>query len=88
MSSPLRSPENLRRQGTLSVDVRRSGNSPDSKFGRSPTLEEMKSIHMAESLNMRAMEADGQTIEESNWYELRPSGNQPQRRGYHSCFIY
>lgn len=42
---------------------------------------------MAESLNMRAMEADGQ-YEESNWYELRPLGTQPQRRGYHSSFIY
>ena len=60
----------------MQVDVRRSGHSPESRFGRSPTLEEEKSINMAESLNMRAMEADGQ-IEESNWYELRPAGYQP-----------
>ena len=37
-------------------------------------MEEMKSINMAESLNMRAIEADGQQLEESNWYELRPAG--------------
>ena len=44
---------------------------------------------MAESLNMRAMEADGTNgLEDSNWYELRPDGMQPQRRGYHSTFIY
>ena len=43
---------------------------------------------MAESLNMRAMEADGNGYEESNWYELRPQGPQPQRRGYHSTFVY
>jgi len=32
--------------------------SPD-RFGRSPTIEEQKSLNMAESLNMRAIEADG-----------------------------
>ena len=78
-SSPTRSP--------LFVDVRRSGGSPDSKIGRSPTLEEQKSLVMAESLNMRAMEADGHSSEECNWYELRPH-LQPQRRAYHSTFIY
>ena len=50
--------------------------------------EEQKSLNMAESLNMRAMEADGQSLEEGNWYELRPNGTQPQRRGYHSAFVY
>ena len=34
------------------------------------------------------MEADGKAIEESNWYELRPTGAQPQRRGYHAAFVY
>ena len=56
------------------MEARRNTNSPESKVGRSPTLEEMKSINMAESLNMRAMEADGNGLEESNWYELRPEG--------------
>ena len=77
MSSPPRSPDSPTRRGTLTVDVRRSGNSPESRVARSPTLEEMKSINMAESLNMRALEADGQQMEESNWYELRPAGPQP-----------
>ena len=67
----------VKRHGSLNVDARRSGNSPDMKIPRSPTLEEMKSINMAESLNMRAMEADGNGFEESNWYELRPHGPQP-----------
>ncbi len=74
--SPPRSPDTAQRRGTLQVDVRRSGNSPESRFARSPTIEEQKSINMAESLNLRAMEADGQ-VEESNWYELRPVGYQP-----------
>jgi len=70
------------------VDKRNGGGSPSSKFARSPTLEEKKSINMAESLNMRAMEADGKAYEESNWYELRPGGQQPQRRAYHASFIH
>ena len=61
--------------------------SPD-RTGRSPTLEEAKSLNMAESLNLRAIEADGQNLDEVNWYELRPDGVQPQRRAYHSNFIY
>ena len=32
---------------------------------------------MADSLNIRAMEADGQNLDEANWYELRPDGVQP-----------
>ena len=77
------------RQGTLQVEVGgRNGGSPTSKAARSPTIEEQKSINMAESLNMRAMEADGKAFEESNWYELRPTGSQPQRRGYHAAFVY
>ena len=36
--------------------------------GRSPTIEDQKSLNMAESLNARAMEADGQVFEEANWY--------------------
>ena len=66
---------------------RSSGLSPD-RFGRSPTVEEQKSLNMAESLNLRAMEADGHNMEECNWYELRPEGTQPHRRAYHSTFIY
>ena len=87
-NSPLRSPT-MGRQGTLQVEVGgRNGGSPTSKAARSPTIEEQKSINMAESLNMRAMEADGKAFEESNWYELRPTGSQPQRRGYHAAFVY
>ena len=55
---------------------RSSHNSPD-RHGRSPTVEEQKSLNMAESLNLRAMEADGQRDEDMNWYELRPEGIAP-----------
>lgn len=72
----------------LRINVDRNNQSPESKFGRSPTIEEQKSLNMAESLNMRAMEADGQALEECNWYELRPAGPQPQRRAYHSTFVH
>ena len=26
-------------------------------------------------------------LEDANWYELRVSGSQPERRAYHSSFI-
>ena len=78
MSSPGASPVSVsKRNGTLNGDAHRKGNSPEIKAPRSPTFEEMKSINMAESLNMRAMEADGNGFEDSNWYELRPVGPQP-----------
>ena len=53
-----------------------SQHSPD-RQGRSPNIEEQKSLNMAESLNLRAMEADGRNLEDVNWYELRPVGVQP-----------
>jgi len=56
----------------------RRDESPQSRYlGRSPTIDEQKSLNMAESLNMRAIEADGQNFEECNWYEMRPTGDQP-----------
>ena len=73
-SSPPRSPKNLGHRNSLSIDAsRRSGNSPN-RVERSPTLEEQKSINMAESLNARARDADGKNFDEVNWYELRPHG--------------
>ena len=79
----------LKKANSLMVETKRSQDSPNNKWGsRSPTLEEQKSLNMAESLNARAMEADGQNREEYNWYELRAHGQIPQRRGYHSSFIY
>ena len=69
--SPPRSPE----QRPPNYNRRNGGESPESRYqGRSPTIEEQKSLNMAESLNMRAMEADGQVAEECNWYELRCNG--------------
>ena len=60
----------------MSIGGRSSQHSPD-RLGRSPTLEEQKSLNMADSLNMRAIEADGQNLDDANWYELRPDGIQP-----------
>ena len=54
-----------------------AGNSSQLSPGRSPNIEEQKSLNMAESLNLRAMEADGRNYEDVNWYELRPVGVQP-----------
>ena len=89
-NNPPRSPGSsaVNRQGSLRIDPQRSGTNNDGRLPRSPTMEEQKSLNMAESLNMRAMEADGSNMDEVNWYELRASGFQPQRRGYHSTFIY
>ena len=53
-----------------------SQHSPD-RQGRSLNIEEQKSLNMADSLNLRAMEADGRNLEDVNWYELRPVGVQP-----------
>ena len=78
----------VHRQGSLKIDAQRSGHNHDGRLPRSPTMEEQKSLNMAESLNMRAQEADGSNLEDVNWYELRAAGFQPQRRGYHSTFIY
>ena len=44
----------VHRQGSLRIDAQRSGANVDGRLPRSPTMEEQKSLNMAESLNMRA----------------------------------
>ena len=44
----------VNRQGSLRIDAQRSGPNHDGRLPRSPTMEEQKSLNMAESLNMRA----------------------------------
>ena len=46
----------VNRQGSLRIDAQRSGHgyNHDGRLPRSPTMEEQKSLNMAESLNMRA----------------------------------
>jgi hypothetical protein len=29
-----------------------------------------------------------QPVEYPNWYEVRPVGNQPERRGFHTSFVF
>ena len=38
-------------------------------------------------MNMRKDDNEDFFGDDANWYELRPVGEIPERRGYHSSFI-
>ena len=40
-----------------------------------------------DSMNMRKDDNEDFFGDDANWYELRPVGEIPERRGYHSSFI-
>ena len=61
------------KKDTLDVDKDKTGNS----------------LQFNDSINQRHTgKEDTFFNDDSNWYELRASGEMPQRRGYHSSFIY
>ena len=63
---------NSDKQDTLQVDKDKTG-----------------SLQFHDSINQRSNGKDETFFnDDTNWYELRASGEMPQRRGYHSSFIY
>jgi len=65
----------------------------DSPRNKSPLRVMMKEEAKGSgSLKDRSMDIwegiDQHTIEDANWYELRVQGMPPERRAYHSSFVY
>ena len=58
------------------------------EMGSKSGQEEQKAVAMDQTINQRAFSGDLLNAEERNWYELRPCGQQPERRGYHCSFVH
>ena len=58
------------------------------EIGSNSGKEEQKAAGFDQTINQRAYSGERINIEERNWYELRPGGQQPERRGYHCSFVH